>query len=329
MSPVDIKPEYDEPAFRRMIQPMLDGKLKQFQFETIHQHKNGDLTPVEISLSYVQFADEPGRFVAIVDDITERKRIEQELDRHREHLEELVDERTTELRAVNKELETFSYSVSHDLRAPLRSIDGFSMALLEDYADKIDEEGQDYLNRVRKSAQTMSDLIDDLLELSQLTRSEFKREVVDLSSISSAVLHELAVQEPEREVDTRIEEGIMASGDKRLLKVMMDNLISNSWKYTGKKKKPEIEFGQTKKNGENVYYIRDNGAGFDMQYADKLFGAFQRLHSSQDFPGTGVGLAIVQRIVHRHGGLTWAEAEPDRGATFYFSLGVNSGGENG
>ncbi len=329
MSPVDIKPEYDEQTFRHLIQPMMDGKLKQFQFETIHQQKNGNLIPVEISLSYVQSAGEPGRFIAIVDDITERKRIEEELDKHREHLEELVDKRTTELRAVNKELEAFSYSVSHDLRAPLRSIDGFSMALLEDYADNIGEEGRDYLNRVRKSAQTMSNLIDDLLELSRLTRSEFKREVVDISAMSSGILSELAAQEPERKVDARIQEGITASGDKRLLKVMMDNLVGNAWKYTGKKEKPEIEFGQMDKNGESVYYVRDNGAGFDMKYADKLFGAFQRLHNPQDFPGTGVGLAIVQRIVHRHGGRTWAEAEPDHGATFYFSLGITNGGDNG
>lgn len=329
MIPVDIKPEYDEPAFRHLLQPMLDGELKQLQFETVHQHKNGNLIPVEISLSYVQSADEPGRFVAIVDDITARKRVQQELDRHREHLEELVDERTTELRAANKELETFSYSVSHDLRAPLRSIDGFSMALLEDYSDKIDEEGRDYLNRVRNSAQTMSNLIDDLLELSRLTRSEFKREEVDLSVISSGVLSELAAQEPKRNVETHIEEGITVSGDKRLLKVMMDNLIGNAWKYTGNEEMPKIEIGQMDKNGASVYYIRDNGAGFDMKYADKLFGAFQRLHSPQDFPGTGVGLAIVQRIVRRHGGRTWAEAEEDKGATFYFSLGINSGGENG
>jgi PAS domain S-box-containing protein len=329
MSPVDIKPEYDESEFRQLIQPMLDGEYKQFQFETIHQHKNGDLIPVEISLSYVQSADEPGRFVAIVDNITERKRIEEELGRHREHLEELVDGRTTELRVVNKELEAFAYSVSHDLRAPLRSIDGFSMALLEDYSDKIDEEGRDYLNRVRKSAQTMSNLIDDLLELSRLTRSDFKREDVDLSAISSGVLSELAAQEPERKMDVHIQEGITASGDKRLLKVMMDNLVGNAWKYTGKKEKPKIEFGLINNNGESVYFVRDNGAGFDMKYKDKLFGAFQRLHSSQDFPGTGVGLAIVQRIVQRHGGRTWAEAEPDRGATFYFSLGVNGGGDDG
>jgi len=329
MSPVDIKPEYDESAFRRMIKPMRDGKLEQLQFETIHKHKNGDLIPVEISLSYVQSAGEPGRFVAIVADITERKRIEEELDRHREHLEELVDERTTELHAVNKELETFSYSVSHDLRAPLRSIDGFSTALLDDYSDRIDKEGQDYLLRVRKSAQTMSDLIDDLLELSRLTRSEFKREIVDMSAMSSEALNELAAEEPEREVDVRIEDGISASGDRRLLKVMMDNLVGNAWKYTAKKEKPEIEFGQIDKNGERIYYVRDNGAGFDMKYADKLFGAFQRLHSAKDFPGTGVGLAIVQRIVNRHGGRMWAEAEPDHGATFYFSLGIDSGGDSG
>ncbi|GMR21499.1 MAG: hypothetical protein BMS9Abin36_2100 [Gammaproteobacteria bacterium] len=329
MSPVDIKPEFDEQAFRQMIQPMLDGELKQHQFETIHRRKNGDLIPVEISLSYVQPANEPARFVAIVHDITARKRAEGELREHRDHLEEMVDARTNELQVVNKELEAFAYSVSHDLRTPLRSIDGFSLALLEDYRDKLDKDGRDYLSRIRGGAQKMAELIDDLLELSRVTRSRLKCEAIDLSAMTSEVLNELAAREPKRQVDTRIAEGIIVRGDRRLLKVVMDNLLGNAWKYTGKKEKPEIEFGVMEKNGEIVYYVRDNGAGFDMKYADKLFGAFQRLHTSKEFSGTGVGLATVQRIVHRHGGRTWAEAEQDSGATIYFSLGVNGGGDNG
>jgi PAS domain S-box-containing protein len=271
----------------------------------------------------------PLGMVGVVADITERKQAEEEIRRHREHLEELVEERTTELRAVNKELESFAYSVSHDLRAPLRSIDGFSLALLEDYNDKLDSNGRDYLNRVRNSAQRMSVLIDDLLELSRVTRSEINREIVELSALASGVTKELATGEPERKVAIQVAEGVTAEGDKRLLKVVLDNLLGNAWKYTGKTDKAEIEFGVIDKGGRAAYYVRDNGAGFDMKYADKLFGAFQRLHKAEEFPGTGIGLATVQRIVHRHGGQVWAEGKPGGGATFFFSLNTGVGGDNG
>jgi light-regulated signal transduction histidine kinase (bacteriophytochrome) len=215
------------------------------------------------------------------------------------------------------------------LRAPLRSIDGFSLALLEDYNDKLDSNGRDYLNRVRNSAQRMSVLIDDLLELSRVTRSEINREIVELSALASGVTKELATGEPERKVAIQVAEGVTAEGDKRLLKVVLDNLLGNAWKYTGKTDKAEIEFGVIDKGGRAAYYVRDNGAGFDMKYADKLFGAFQRLHKAEEFPGTGIGLATVQRIVHRHGGQVWAEGKPGGGATFFFSLNTGVGGDNG
>ena len=259
----------------------------------------------------------------------ERKLANDALQENRDNLEEIVNSRTSELQNVNRELEAFSYSVSHDLRAPLRSIDGFSLAILEDYKDKLDETGRDYLNRVRNSAQRMSALIDDLLDLSRVTRSEIKREAVDLSALASGILQEFASSEPDRTVETQVAPGIMADGDKRLLKVALDNLLRNAWKYTGKTAKPEIEFGSINKNGAEAYYIRDNGAGFDMKYSDKLFGAFQRLHKSSEFPGTGIGLATVQRIVHRHGGRVWAESEPGNGATFFFSLSAGFGGDDG
>jgi len=253
-------------------------------------------------------------------DITERKKAEKELKKHRDHLEELVEERTNELSSVNKELEAFAYSVSHDLRAPLRGIDGFSRALLEDYSDKLDDTGKDYLNRVSAATLRMSQLIDDLLTLSRVTRSEMTTEPVDLSALAHDVADDLGKEEPTRHIKLSIDKGLMAQGDKRLLHVVLYNLMSNSWKFTWKRLDASIEIGSDRREEEEVYFVRDNGVGFDMKYADKLFGAFQRLHTLAEFPGTGIGLAIVQRIIHRHGGRVWAEAEVDKGAVFYFTL---------
>jgi len=222
--------------------------------------------------------------------------------------------------AANRELESFSYSVAHDLRAPLRSIDGFSQALLEDYDDKLDDEGRQYLRYVRESAQQMAQLIDDLLNLSRLTRSELKREPIDLSGIARAVVAELVRRTPDRHVAVRIEDGLAADGDGRLMKVALENLLGNAWKFTGKRADPEIELGAVTLGGLLTYYVRDNGAGFDMAYSDKLFGVFQRLHGANEFEGTGVGLVTVHRIVRRHGGKIWAEAVVDHGATFFFTL---------
>lgn len=225
-----------------------------------------------------------------------------------------------ELDAVNRELESFSYSVSHDLRAPLRAIDGFSQALNEDYADRLDAEGQGYLKRVRQAAQRMGMLIDDLLRLAHVTRSEVVREEVDLADMAGKVLQELERTAPERHVVATFASGLKVRADGRLMRVVLDNLLGNAWKFTGRRDPARIELGVETVDGEQAYYVRDNGAGFDMAYAGKLFGAFQRLHDATDFPGTGVGLATVQRVIRKHGGRVWAQARPDEGATFYFTL---------
>ncbi len=243
-------------------------------------------------------------------------------DRTRE-LEERNEElrrNAAELLAANTELDAFAYSVSHDLRAPLRSIDGFSQVLLEDYATRLDESGQDSLQRVRAASQRMAVLIDDLLKLARVTRAEMHTEPVDLSAMARDIVAELQRTAPERPIEFAIAPGLKVQGDSRLLRVVLDNLLRNSWKYTGNQPRPRIEFATAEDNGQRVFMVRDNGAGFDMKYADKLFGVFQRLHTSTEFEGTGVGLATVRRIITRHGGRIWAEGVVDRGATFYFTL---------
>jgi signal transduction histidine kinase len=235
-------------------------------------------------------------------------------------LEERVAERTAELSTVNKELEAFAYSVSHDLRAPLRSIDGFSQALLRDGAGELTATGQDYLRRVRAASQRMGQLIDDLLNLSRLMQTEMRHGAVDLSALAQAIATELQQHEPERQVEFEIAEGVVAHGDARLLRVVLENLLGNAWKFTSKHPSARIEFGVTQVEDTPAYFVRDDGTGFDMACADKLFGAFQRLHDRSEFEGSGIGLATVQRIIHRHGGRTWAEGEVEQGATFYFTL---------
>ncbi|HXN50919.1 MAG TPA: ATP-binding protein [Candidatus Acidoferrum sp.] len=241
---------------------------------------------------------------------------------HQAHdeLEQRVEERTAQLAAANKELEAFSYSVSHDLRAPLRSIDGFSLALLEDYADRLDEEGKNDLQRIRAATQRMGVLIDDLLNLSRMTRAEIRKEIVNLSTLARSVAQGLQEVQPERRIDFRIEDHLEAKADARLVRVVLENLIGNACKFTSKMSSACVEFGKTHQNGNSAYYVRDNGAGFDPAYANRLFGAFQRLHGVTEFPGTGIGLATVQRIIHRHGGKIWAEGAVEKGATFYFTL---------
>src|SRR6266540_1782664 len=250
-----------------------------------------------------------------------------ELQQHAKMLEQRVAERTgelenraAELQAANSELDAFAYSVSHDLRAPLRSIDGFSQVLLEDYGAKLDEAGQDSLRRVRAATQRMGTLIDDLLKLARITRTEIRAEAVDLSDLARDIAAELQRATPERQVEFTIAPRLRARGDPRLVRVVLDNLLRNSGKYPAKQARPQIEFGSVEENGGQAFMVRDNGAGFDMKYADKLFGVFQRLHSAADFEGTGVGLATVRRIINRHGGRIWAEGAVDQGATFYFTL---------
>jgi light-regulated signal transduction histidine kinase (bacteriophytochrome) len=226
-----------------------------------------------------------------------------------------------ELSAANRELEAFAYSVSHDLRAPLRSIDGFSQVLLEDHAERLDDDARDALRRVRAATVRMGDLIDDLLQLSRITRSEMTRGPVDLSAAAARIADELRATDPTRDVTFSVRPGMVAEGDERLLHVLLRNLLDNAWKYTGKKPRARIEFGEaTGPDGARVWSVRDDGAGFDMRYADKLFGVFQRLHSANEFPGTGIGLATAQRVVARHGGRIWAEGAPGAGAVFSFTL---------
>ncbi|MCI0801365.1 MAG: histidine kinase, partial [Chloroflexi bacterium] len=231
-----------------------------------------------------------------------------------------AERRTAELDATNQELEAFSYSVSHDLRAPLRGIDGFSQALMNEYSDVLDEQAQHYLERVRTGSERMGQLIDDLLALSQVTRGEMRRENVDLSDLARTIVTGLQERDPQRQVEFVIQDGVVLNGDTRLLRVALENLLGNAWKYTGKHDQARIEFGLTEDDGKRTCFIRDDGSGFDMAYADRLFGAFQRLHDASEFEGSGIGLATVQRIINRHGGRIWAESAVDEGATFFFTL---------
>jgi PAS domain S-box-containing protein len=257
--------------------------------------------------------------VAFVEAIR-RKKAQEEIRILNVELEQRVMDRTDQLNAANKEMEAFSYSVSHDLRAPLRSIDGFSQALLEEYGNKLDDTGKTYLERARKATERMGFLIDDMLKLSRVSRAEFSHEAVDLSTMAQGIAEEHQKNNPERVVDVSVQEGVMTQGNRYMMKIVIENLMDNAWKFTGKTEHPWIEFGTTVRDGKTACFIRDNGAGFDMAYVNKLFGAFQRLHTTDDFPGTGIGLATVQRIIHRHGGQVWAEGEIGKGATFYFTL---------
>jgi PAS domain S-box-containing protein len=296
--------------------------------ELVSQRAGGRRSTYEVRI--VPERDAGGEIVgalAIGRNISALKETEAEIRRLNSELEHRVEIRTrelaaerTKLEAANKELEAFSYSVSHDLRAPLRSIDGFSRILLEDYADKLDEEGRENLETVRAASQRMALLIDDMLQLSRITRSEMRRERVDLSAIVREIAAELQRTEPERRVEIVIQPDLFASADGRLVRIVLENLLGNAWKFTGREPEARIEVGRARVPDGPAFFVRDNGVGFDMTYVHKLFGAFQRLHTTAEFPGTGVGLATVQRVVHRHGGRVWADGRPGRGAAFYFTL---------
>jgi PAS domain S-box-containing protein len=263
---------------------------------------------------------QPSRVMEINNDITERKHAENQLVELNRELEDRIRRRTIELEAMNKEAAAFSYSVSHDLRAPLRTLDGFSQAILEDYAKRLDDKGRHYLERMRAAAQRMGQLIDALLQLSRLTRSEMEIKPVDLSGIAQSVVEDLRNSDRARSVDVKIAPGLNTRGDPRLLQIALHNLLSNAWKFTSRREHATIEMGRADGQSGKTFFIRDNGVGFDMQYAGQLFAAFQRLHSEAEFSGTGIGLATVQRVVLRHHGRIWVEASEGEGATFYFEL---------
>lgn len=308
---------HDETLIRANMARMVGGE--RLQFETKLRTKQGQAKDLLVIGQGLSGMEEP-RVLAIWMDITARKRAEEEIRRLNAELEQRVIQRTAELEAANKELEAFSYSVSHDLRAPLRAIDGFSNALLRNYLDKLDARGRDYLQRVRAAAQRMAQLIDDLLGLSRAGRVEMHLEQIDLSAMAAEILDELYKTQPRRHVQTVIQPGIIVTADPHLLRIALGNLLDNAWKFSARRDPARIEVGSIEHNGERVYFVRDNGAGFDPKYADKLFSPFQRLHTEAEFPGTGIGLALVQRVIRRHGGRVWAEAAVDQGATFYFTL---------
>jgi PAS domain S-box-containing protein len=281
---------------------------------------DGAQFPVELAITQIQGSGGQALYTGFVRDISDRKRAEEDLRLLNAELEERVRLRTTELQAAADELEAFSYSVSHDLRAPLRSIDGFSQALAEDAGSSLPAEAKGHLDRIRAATQRMAHLIDDLLSLSRVARSPMTRERVDVTDLAGRILAELGRQSPDRMVRLTIAPAMMASGDPRLLRVALENLLENAWKFTTGREDARIEVGQTKGGSAPVFFVRDNGAGFDPAYVGKLFTPFQRLHASSEFPGTGIGLATVRRIMHRHGGRVWADGQPGQGACFYFTL---------
>ncbi len=313
--------ELDTPESAALIAPRMKEieTTGEASFEVKHRRKNGSTFPLQIYVKNIDWFGHPA-LLSIATDITDRKAKETEIHTMNKELEQRVEERTTQLEAVNKELVSFAYSVSHDLRAPLRALDGFSANLKAKYDDHLDDQGRHYLNRIHNAALHMSNLIDDLLNLSRVTRAEIKNQQVDLSKLASEIVAELQEAEPQRQARIKITPGLHVRGDSALLHLVMQNLLENAWKFSSKEAQGEIEVGRKSVAGEEVFFVRDAGAGFNMAYADKLFGAFQRLHKVDEFPGTGVGLATVQRIINRHGGKIWAESEVGKGATFYFTL---------
>jgi light-regulated signal transduction histidine kinase (bacteriophytochrome) len=302
------------PVFCPHSKSLADGKEHSVE---VHEERLGG----DFLVTTTPLLDNNGKMMGTVHvsrDITERKRDEAKIRKLNENLKISI----SQLAAANRELEAFSYSVSHDLRAPLRSIAGFSQALEEDYAHRLDEEGLDSLARIIAATQRMGRLIDDLLNLSRVSRAEMRHEKVNLSSLARRIADSLGKNSrPERQVEWRVDADIVVEGDEYLLHVVLDNLLRNAFKFTTKQPEAIIEFGaMEQQNGENAYYVRDNGAGFDMTYADKLFKPFQRLHTVSEFPGTGIGLATVKRIINRHGGNVWIEGEPGKGAVVFFTL---------
>jgi two-component system, sensor histidine kinase and response regulator len=315
--------------------PAMDG------FETaqlIRLRPRSELTPIIFVTALGQAETDMGRgydlgavdfvFAPVVPAILRAKvavfvelyRAQQELRRYRTRLETLVEERTTALTAINRELEAFSYSVSHDLRAPLIAFDGLSKTLLDDYGDRLDKKAKDYLKRMRAASQRMTSVFDGLQTLFRLTSGEIRREQLDVTALANEIVEELKASSPDRKVQVEVAKGIKASGDTRLIRILLANLLNNAWKFSSTKTSPKVVVGTEMVDGESRIFVMDNGVGFDMIYAHRLFGAFQRLHSQSEFPGAGIGLATARRIVNRHGGRIWAEGAVGEGATFYFVI---------
>jgi light-regulated signal transduction histidine kinase (bacteriophytochrome) len=283
-----------------------------------YRHKSGVIKTMSNSAFMVELGGQR-RIISFFQDISERVRAAEEVRRFNDVLERRVVERTSELANANRELESFSYSVSHDLRSPLRGIDGFSALLVERYGHVLGEQGMGYLDRVRRAALRMGKLIDDLLDLARIGRHELNRAPVNVSDLADEIVRELNLFDAEPQREVMVAQGLRAFADADLIRIVLDNLLRNAWKFTSRTAQPKIEVGFAD-DVEMVFFVRDNGAGFDMRFAGRLFGAFQRLHDVREFDGTGIGLAIVRRIVQRHGGEVWAEGVQNQGATFYFSL---------
>jgi PAS domain S-box-containing protein len=316
--PLEIFHPESRPPISERLSRLLEAPQTVLPVEGKILTMDGAAVPVEVTAASSRSDGE--MVVEIVcRDLTERREAEAEIRSLNADLERRVALRTTELVAANKELDAFCYAVSHDLRAPLRAIGGFTRILSEDCATA-SPDARDYFERVISATERMGHLIDDLLNLSRVSREVFHRGPVNLSAVAAEVGAELHRANPERNVEFVVTEGLTAQGDERLLRILLENLLGNAWKFTSRKEAARVEFGAESGGGETRFYVRDNGAGFDMRYAGKLFGAFQRLHGVKEFPGTGIGLATVQRIVNRHGGRAWAEAEVDRGATIFFTL---------
>ncbi|HLL69749.1 MAG TPA: ATP-binding protein [Micromonosporaceae bacterium] len=290
------------------------------QIEEDAPGEDGEHTFITVRFALLDAAAEPYAVCGISTDITDRKRAEEKIQRLSAEREHRGWERNAELEATTRELDAFAYSVSHDLRAPLRSLDGFSQVLLEDYADCLDDTGKDYLRRLQSNVARMAQMIDDLLDLSRASRVDLVRKPVDVSALVCDILADLRAANPERPIEAVVADGVLASCDQHLVRLVLVNLLSNAWKFTAKEGHGVVEFGSLRQDGEQVLFVRDNGAGFDMRYAEKLFDPFQRLHDTKDFAGNGVGLAIVHRVIARHGGRVWAAGEPGVGATFSFTL---------
>ena len=312
----------DDPvAGEEVMRRVLAGEVERAEVENRFLTRDGDVIWLRTSFSLIETGKggEPF-FLGVLTDVTPHKRAEDALQSLNTELESKVAERTAELTELNSELDSFNHTVSHDLRAPLRTLSGFTRVLLEDYGDALDDTAKDYINRISAAATNVSDLIDGLLVLSNYSRQELKRSKVDLSRIAERAIEGLREEDPQRKVTVKIQPGMQVEGDERLLEVLLYNLLSNAWKYTGYERRPRIEVSSEKADGATLVCVHDNGAGFDQSYVEQAFAPFQRLHPTGEFEGRGIGLATVKRIVRRHGGRIWAESEPGKGSTFMFTL---------